>query len=173
MFYGISNLGAAWQRRDKERRGERAAIRQEFEQWKQANPYATAADFHSKVKQLGSQTPGGRSTLPDGMAIQRMALEAERRKQQDEADRERRIRLDELNARTTEINFLSQTLRLDPSQKPKDLLAKAGMEFNPANVELVESMAAQIAEEKAKADAANAMTINSATATIGCANSGS
>ena len=166
MFYGISNLGAAWQRRDKERRGERAAIRQEFEQWKQANPYATAADFHSKVKQLGSQTPGGRSTLPDGMAIQRMALEAERRKQQDEADRERRIRLDELNARTTEINFLSQTLRLDPSQKPKDLLAKAGMEFNPANVELVESMAAQIAEEKAKADAASAMAINSAIAQL-------
>lgn len=166
MFYGISNLGAAWQRRDKERRGERAAIRQEFEQWKKANPYATAADFHSKVKQLGSQTPGGRSTLPDGMAIQRMALEAERRKQQDEADRERRIRLDELNARTTEINFLNQTLRLDPSQKPKDLLAKAGMEFNPANVELVESMAAQIAEEKAKADAANALAINRERATL-------
>ena len=142
MFYGIGSIGAGMRRRRKEIRSERAAIREEFERWKAANPYATAADFHSKVKQLGATTPGGSVALPDGMAIQRMAAENMRRKQEEEAEKARRLRVQNLQATMTETKFLTDLFK--NGVDTYDALTRAGMETTPENMKWATSIKDQI-----------------------------
>lgn len=159
MFYGIGAIGTGMQRRRKEIRSERAAIREEFERWKAANPYATAADFHSKVKQLGATTPGGSVALPDGMAIQRMAAENLRRKQEEEAEKARRLRVQNLQATMTETKFLTDLFKNGVA--PYDALTRAGMETTPENMKWATSIKDQIDLETAQEQADRAREIES------------
>ena len=156
MFYA-ANIGVGMQRRRNEIRSERAAIREEFERWKANNPYATAADFHSKVKQLGATTPGGSVALPDSMAIQRMAAENMRRKQEEEAEKARRLRVQNLQATMTETKFLTDLFK--NGVDTYDALTRAGMETTPENMKWATSIKDQIDLETAQEQAERARRI--------------
>ena len=144
MFYALGSVGAFAQgarKRRNEIRNERAAIRAEFERRKANNPNATAMDFHAKVKQLGATTPGGSVALPDASSIQRMAAENLRRKQEEEADRARKLRVDNLNMARTESAVLE-----DQSKGGADIdkaLRVAGMELSPENFALAKGLNAK------------------------------
>ena len=141
MFYALSSVGAfaqGAQKRRREIRSERAAIREEFERWKANNPYATAGDFHAKVKQLGATSPGGNVALPDSASIQRMAAENLRRKQQEEADRARRLRADNLNMARVEMAFLKD--QIYSGVDVDEALRKAGMDLSPENFALAKGI---------------------------------
>ena len=130
MFYALGSVGAFTQgarKRRNEIRSERAAIRDEFERWKANNPNATAMDFHAKVKQLGATTPGGSVALPDASSIQRMAAENLRRKQQEEADRARKLRVDNMNMQLTENTLARQLLTDAPDMSASDLLSSMNL----------------------------------------------
>lgn len=150
MVYAIAGLGAGMRRRRKEIRNERAQIREEFERWRQNNPYATAADFHAKVKQLGSSTPGGSVALPDGMAIQRMAQENALRKQEEEAEKERLRRVNALNLRTAEANALRDIYADKPDTDTSTALMAIGRPVDAAGVALAE--AARSAAQRSQVD---------------------
>lgn len=138
MFYGIGGISTGIQRRQKEQRAERAAIREEFERWRQNNPYATAMDFHSKVKQLGAQTPGGTTVMPDSGSIQRMAAENLRNKQLAEEERERVKRVQSLNLLEAESKMLRSAFENNPNAEITSVLRSLGMEVNENNVKLAQ-----------------------------------
>jgi hypothetical protein len=125
-------------RRRKEIRNERAAIREEFERWRQNNPYATASEFHAKVKQLGSTTPGGSVALPDAHAIQQMAAENQRRKQAEEDERALTQRIRSLQLQEATASMLGNAFTNDPDADLTDVLSSLGMEVNAANVQLAQ-----------------------------------
>ena len=130
MFYALGSIGSfadGARTRQKEQRVERAAIREEFDRWKANNPNATAMDFHTKVKQLGATTPGGGSVLPDASSIQRMAAENLRRKQEEEADRARKLRSDNMNMQLTENTLARQLLTDAPDMSASDLLSSMNL----------------------------------------------
>lgn len=62
----------------------RAKVFQAFQQWKQDNPYATAADFQNAVRSIGGGDLTVVGTLPGQQAIQRMAADNQRKKQEAE-----------------------------------------------------------------------------------------
>jgi len=148
MFYNVGKASLAMGQRRKEIRSERAAIREEFERWKASNPYATAMDFHAKVKQLGSTTPGGSVALPDGMSIQRMAADNLRKKQEDELREQRRRQAEDLDIQVKRTTFVRQMIKDTNGQKdPEDLLSAAGMEVNTDNLKWARGLQASIVEE--------------------------
>lgn len=148
MFYNVGKASLAMGQRRKEIRSERAAIREEFERWKANNPYATAMDFHAKVKQLGSSTPGGSVALPDRMAIQRMAADNLRKKQEDELREQRRRQAEDLDIQVKRTAFVRQMIKDTNGQKdPEDLLSAAGMEVNTDNLKWARGLQASIVEE--------------------------
>ena len=138
MFYGIGAIGTGMQRRRKEIRSERAAIREEFERWKAANPYASASEFHAKVKQLGSTTPGGAVALPDAHAIQQMAAENQRRKQAEEDERAMTKRIRSMQLQEATASMLGKAFANDPNANLTDVLNSLGLEVNEANVSLAQ-----------------------------------
>ena len=141
MFYALSSVGAftkGARNRRKEIRSERAAIREEFERWRKNNPYATAAEFHAKVKQLGSTTPGGGVALPDHYAIQQMAAENQRQKQMVEEENERVKRLRQLNILEADTKLLQTAFTNKPDADITAVLNSYGMEVNEANVGLAQ-----------------------------------
>jgi hypothetical protein len=151
MFYALGSVGAFAQgarKRRNEIRSERAAIRDEFERWKANNPNATAMDFHAKVKQLGATTPGGSVALPDASSIQRMAAENLRRKQEAEADRARKLRVDNLNMANTESAFLRE--QINSGVDVDEALRKTGMELSPENFALAKGIKANFEAEQAQ-----------------------
>ena len=151
MFYALGSVGAFTQgarKRRKEIRSERAAIRDEFDRWKANNPNATAMDFHAKVKQLGATTPGGSVALPDASSIQRMAAENLRRKQQEEADRARKLRVDNLNMARTESAVLKD--QIYSGVDADEALRVAGMELKPENLTLAKGIKAKFDAEQAQ-----------------------
>lgn len=152
MFYALGSIGSfadGARTRQKEQRVERAAIRDEFERWKANNPNATAMDFHAKVKQLGATTPGGSVALPDASSIQRMAAENLRRKQQEEADRARKLRVDNLNMASTQSAFLRD--QIYSGVDVDEALRKTGMELSPENFALAKGIKANFDAEKEQA----------------------
>jgi hypothetical protein len=161
MLYGIGAIGAGMRRRRKEIRNERAAIREEFERWRQNNPYATAADFHAKVKQLGSSTPGGSVALPDGMAIQRMAQENGLRKQEEEAEKERLRRVNALNLQTAEAKALENFFAGKPDADIQSALTTIGAPVNAPYVAMAEAAKAREAQTRADRDRQNALSMAS------------
>jgi len=123
MFYALGSVGAFSQgarKRRKEIRSERAAIREEFDRWRKNNPYATAAEFHSKVKQLGSSTPGGGVALPDHQAIQQMAAQNQMQKQMVEQERERTRAVQDLNMTRAMSQGFSEYFANNPSANVSD-----------------------------------------------------
>lgn len=151
MFYGIGGISTGIQRRQKEQRVERAAIREEFERWKANNPNATAMDFHTKVKQLGAQTPGGSTVMPDASSIQRMAAENLRRKQEEEADRARKLRVDNLNMSMTQSTFLNQ--QIAAGMPVNQALTAAGYELSDDNFKMAEGVKTNLDAEQAQKEA--------------------
>lgn len=161
MLYGIGAIGAGMRRRRKEIRNERAAIREEFERWRQNNPYATAADFHAKVKQLGSTTPGGTVALPDGMAIQRMAQENALRKQEEEAEKERLRRVNALNLQTATAKALENFYDGNPDGEIQSSLMTVGLPVTPANVSMAEAARSAAQRSQMDRDRQNALSMAS------------
>ena len=154
MFYALGSVGAFSQgarKRRNEIRNERAAIRDEFERWKANNPNATAMDFHAKVKQLGATTPGGSVALPDASSIQRMAAENLRRKQEEEADRARKLRVDNLNMSMTESTFLNQ--QIAAGMPVNQALTAAGYELSDDNFKMAEGVKTNLDAEQAQKEA--------------------
>ena len=151
MFYALSSVGAftqGAQKRRREIRSERAAIREEFERWKANNPYATAMDFHAKVKQLGATSPGGNVALPDSASIQRMAAENLRRKQEEEAEKARRLRTQNLQASMIETEFLRE--QLGAGVDIDVALRTAGMDLSEQNFALAKGIKQGIDAEAAE-----------------------
>lgn len=138
MIYGLGEIGIGMQRRRKEIRSERAAIRDEFERWRKNNPYATASEFHSKVKQLGATTPGGGVALPDHYAIQQMAAENQRQRQMVEDENASIKRLRELNILEADSKLLQTAFANKPDADITAVLNSYGMEVNEANVGLAQ-----------------------------------
>jgi hypothetical protein len=153
MFYGIGGISTGIQRRQKEQRAERAAIREEFERWKANNPYATAMDFHAKVKQLGAQTPGGTTVMPDSASIQRMAAENLRRKQEEEAEKERRRRIQDMDMKIKETTYARQLLMDNPNMSASQLLNSMGMPTTGATLEWAEGLQQKMKTELEQAQA--------------------
>ena len=65
-------------------RTRRAKVNQAFQQWKADNPYATAADFQNAVRAIGGGDLTVATALPGQQAIQRMAADNQRKKQEAE-----------------------------------------------------------------------------------------
>lgn len=153
MIYGLGEIGIGMQRRRKEIRSERAAIRDEFERWRKNNPYATASEFHSKVKQLGATTPGGGVALPDHYAIQQMAAENQRQRQMVEDERARQARLQSLRQQEIESGMMAQAA-VTGEESVNDLLTPYGIEVNEANTARAEAILraqkATLAEQETK-----------------------
>lgn len=154
MLYGLGSVGSfaqGAQRRQKEIRNERAQIREEFERWRQNNPYASAAEFHAKVRQLGSTTPGGSVALPDAHAIQQMAAENQRRKQAEEDERAMTQRIRSMQLQEATVSMLGNAFTNDPNANYTDVLKSLGMEVNEANVALAQraQTGVQTANQKA------------------------
>ena len=152
MFYA-ANIGVGMQRRRNEIRSERAAIREEFERWRKNNPYATAAEFHAKVKQLGSTTPGGGVALPDHYAIQQMAAENQRQKQMIEEEREREQRLRSLQLQEATVGLMRKNA-ITGEESVNDLLTPFGLPVNETTTAQAENILrgkrAELAEKSAK-----------------------
>ena len=156
MFYALSSVGAftkGARNRRKEIRSERAAIREEFERWRKNNPYATAAEFHAKVKQLGSTTPGGSVALPDHYAIQQMAAENQRQKQMIEEEREREQRLRSLQLQEATSGLMRKNA-ITGEESVIDLLTPFGLPVNETTTAQAENILrgkrAELAEKSAK-----------------------
>lgn len=153
MIYGLGEIGIGMQRRRKEIRSERAAIREEFERWRKNNPYATAAEFHAKVKQLGSTTPGGGVALPDHYAIQQMAAENQRQKQMIEEEREREQRLRSLQLQEATTGLMRKNA-ITGEESVNDLLTPFGIPVNETTTAQAENILrgkrAELAEKSAK-----------------------
>jgi len=159
MFYALSSVGAftqGAQKRRREIRSERAAIREEFERWKANNPYATAMDFHAKVKQLGATSPGGNVALPDSASIQRMAAENLRRKQEEEAEKARRLRIQDMDMKIKESAYARELLMDNPNMSASQLLNSMGMPTTGATLEWAEGVQQKMRTEleQARADRA-------------------
>ena len=152
MFYA-ANIGVGMQRRRNEIRSERAAIREEFERWRKNNPYATAAEFHAKVKQLGATTPGGSVALPDHYAIQQMAAENQRQKQMIEEEREREQRLRSLQLQEATVGLMRKNA-ITGEESVIDLLTPFGLPVNETTTAQAENILrgkrAELAEKSAK-----------------------
>ena len=156
MFYALSSVGAFTQgarNRRREIRAERAAIREEFERWKANNPYATAMDFHAKVKQLGATSPGGNVALPDSASIQRMAAENLRRKQEEEAEKARRLRIQDMDMKIKETTYARQLLMDNPNMSASQLLNSMGMPTTGATLEWAEGLQQKMKTELEQAQA--------------------
>lgn len=69
---------------DERIRTRRAKVNQAFQQWKADNPYATAADFQNAVRAIGGGDLTVATALPGQQAIQRMAADNQRKKQEAE-----------------------------------------------------------------------------------------
>ena len=69
---------------DERIRTRRAKVNQAFQQWKADNPYATAADFQNAVRAIGGGDFTVATALPGQQAIQRMAADNQRKKQEAE-----------------------------------------------------------------------------------------
>ena len=156
MFYALSSVGAftkGARNRRKEIRSERAAIREEFERWRKNNPYATAAEFHAKVKQLGATTPGGSVALPDHYAIQQMAAENQRQKQMIEEEREREQRLRSLQLQEATVGLMRKNA-ITGEESVNDLLTPFGLPVNETTTAQAENILrgkrAELAEKSAK-----------------------
>ena len=156
MFYALSSVGAFTQgarNRRREIRAERAAIREEFERWRKNNPYATAAEFHAKVKQLGSTTPGGGVALPDHYAIQQMAAENQRQKQMIEEEREREQRIRSLQLQEATVGLMRKNA-ITGEESVNDLLTPFGIPVNETTTAQAENILrgkrAELAEKSAQ-----------------------
>ena len=153
MIYGLGDIGVGMQRRRKEIRSERAAIREEFERWRKNNPYATAAEFHAKVKQLGSTTPGGGVALPDHYAIQQMAAENQRQKQMIEEEREREQRIRSLQLQEATVGLMRKNA-ITGEESVNDLLTPFGIPVNETTTAQAENILrgkrAELAEKSAQ-----------------------
>lgn len=139
MIYGIGSIGVGMQRRRKEIRSERAAIREEFERWRKNNPYATAAEFHSKVKQLGSSTPGGGVALPDHQAIQQMAAQNQMQKQMVEQERERTRSVQDLNMTRAMSQGFNEYFANNPSANVSDAVNSMKLPLDQTTQALAEN----------------------------------
>jgi len=156
MFYALGSIGSfsdGYRNRKKEIRNERTAIREEFERWKAANPYATAMDFHAKVKQLGSTSPGGNVALPDSASIQRMAAENLRRKQEEDAEKARRRRIQDMDMKIKETTYARQLLMDNPNMSASQLLNSMGMPTTGATLEWAEGLQQKMKTELEQAQA--------------------
>lgn len=156
MFYALSSVGAFTQgarSRRREIRAERAAIREEFERWKANNPYATAMDFHAKVKQLGATSPGGNVALPDSASIQRLAAENLRRKQEEDAEKARRLRIQDMDMKIKETTYARQLLMDNPNMSASQLLNSMGMPTTGATLEWAEGLQQKMKTELEQAQA--------------------
>ena len=65
-------------------RNRRAKVNQAFQEWKRDNPYATAADFQSAIRAIGGGDLTVAGAFPGQQAIQRMAADNQRKKQEAE-----------------------------------------------------------------------------------------
>lgn len=142
MFYALGSVGAFAQgarKRRKEIRSERAAIREEFERWRKNNPYATAAEFHSKVKQLGSSTPGGGVALPDHQAIQQMAAQNQMQKQMAEQERERTRAVQDLNMTRAMSQGFNEYFANNPSANVSDAVNSMKLPLDQTTQALAEN----------------------------------
>lgn len=69
---------------DERIRNRRAKVNQAFQEWKRDNPYATAADFQSAIRAIGGGDLTVAGAFPGQQAIQRMAADNQRKKQEAE-----------------------------------------------------------------------------------------
>jgi len=105
-------------------RNRRAKVFQAFQQWKQDNPYATAADFQNAVRAIGGGDLSIAGTLPGNQAIQRMAADNARKKQEAEKQQQFERLQKQLNMETTKLNLARAAVETYGDKADANQLAK-------------------------------------------------
>jgi len=105
-------------------RNRRAKVFQAFQQWKQDNPYATAADFQNAVRAIGGGDLSIAGTLPGNQAIQRMAADNARKKQEAEKQQQFERLQKQLSMETTKLNLARAAVETYGDKADANQLAK-------------------------------------------------
>ena len=105
-------------------RNRRAKVFQAFQQWKADNPYATAADFQNAVRAIGGGDLTVVGTLPGNQAIQRMAAENARKKQEAQKQQEFERLQKQLSMETTKLNLARTAVETYGDKADANQLAK-------------------------------------------------
>lgn len=93
-------------------RTRRAKVNQAFQQWKQANPYASAADFQNAVRSIGGGDLTVATALPGQQAIQRMAQQNQDKKAEDDQRKKFEAMERKLNYNNTLMSAVGNAVQL-------------------------------------------------------------
>jgi len=148
-------------------RNRRAKVFDAFQRWKADNPYATAADFQNAVRAIGGGDLTVANSLPGQQAIQRMASENQRRKQEDDLRKKRAAISEQLQMQNTMLGLVSNAVQMYGDKVDANMLSKqfgvpADM-IQPA-LDQAQAKAAQAKAEKDQAAQLKALEIYTSTA---------
>ena len=105
-------------------RNRRAKVFDAFQRWKADNPYATAADFQNAVRAIGGGDLTVANSLPGQQAIQRMASENQRRKQEDDLRKRRAAINEQLQMQNTMLGLVSNAVQMYGDKVDANMLSK-------------------------------------------------
>lgn len=144
----------------------RAKVFDAFQRWKADNPYATAADFQNAVRAIGGGDLTVANSLPGQQAIQRMASENQRRKQEDDLRKKRAAISEQLQMQNTMVGLVSNAVQMYGDKVDAGMLSQqfgvpADM-IQPA-LDQAQAKAAQAKAEKDQAAQLKALEIYTST----------
>ena len=147
-------------------RNRRAKVFDAFQRWKADNPYATAADFQNAVRAIGGGDLTVANSLPGQQAIQRMASENQRRKQEDDLRKKRAAISEQLQMQNTMVGLVSNAVQMYGDKVDAGMLSQqfgvpADM-IQPA-LDQAQAKAAQAKAEKDQAAQLKALEIYTST----------
>jgi|DEB0MinimDraft_10_1074344.scaffolds.fasta_scaffold00835_7 hypothetical protein len=102
----------------------RAKVFDAFQRWKADNPYATAADFQNAVRAIGGGDLTVANSLPGQQAIQRMASENQRRKQEDDLRKKRAAISEQLQMQNTMLGLVSNAVQMYGDKVDANMLSQ-------------------------------------------------
>ena len=105
-------------------RTRRAKVNQAFQQWKQANPYASAADFQNAVRSIGGGDLTVATALPGQQAIQRMAQQNQEKKAEDDQRKKFEAMERKLNYNNTLMSTVGNAAKLMGDKASPEAIAQ-------------------------------------------------
>ena len=105
-------------------RTRRAKVNQAFQQWKQANPYASAADFQNAVRSIGGGDLTVATALPGQQAIQRMAQQNQDKKAEDDQRKKFEAMERKLNYNNTLMSTVGNAAKLMGDKASPEAIAQ-------------------------------------------------
>ena len=102
----------------------RAKVNQAFQQWKQANPYASAADFQNAVRSIGGGDLTVATALPGQQAIQRMAQQNQDKKAEDDQRKKFEAMERKLNYNNTLMSTVGNAAKLMGDKASPEAIAQ-------------------------------------------------